>query len=823
MRNFLTIFKREFSAYFNAPTAYIYLIIFLLMTCGLFMATFFVSGQADMRSFFAVLPFFLAVFIPAISMRLWAEERKLGTLKLLLSFPMSGSTLVLGKYAASLVFYAIALIATFPVPFVVAMVGDADLGAIAGGYLGAFILGGFFLAIGIFISAFFRDQIVTLILSIVLCFITFIIGADFVVAFLDGWVEGLGTLLANGIGAADHYYAFSRGVIEISSLGYFLALIVIFLMLNTYTIDSVIKLSPKGRFYTSLVFLLAIGITLNLVLSETRIGRWDLTEGKIYTMSGATKQILSRLESPVEVDYYISPREKLPSIMKNLQQDVKDQLADFARVNPNFVYHIYNPLADPAKLEELGQKGVNPFQAQSIEKDSVDIKNIYSAITISYLDQKTEVLPRIVPQNLGQLEYLLMSKIYRMTLPEKPIITMVAPIEEAPAQYRDPRMREFLMKMGQKIPEQTDNYSMLMEILRQEGYAVARRKLTAKDSLPSNTTTLLLVDNEHYSKRQIYEVSRFLAQGGNVVIASQRYRFQYGPGQMGAINVTPMPVEGNVEALTGPYGITRISDILMDADSEVVTIKIPKKISGMLQAYVEGKVKFPVQIRISPDDLNKKLAVNNRIAGLFYIWGGALKVDKDKIKKLGLDYETIFTSSPKSWFVPLSRTPLTPAQMDEDDKSNKKAGPQVLAVRLSGKFPDPFEGKPIPEWEEQATSEKNPSQEEKIAPPIEHKPGTLVFVGCADMFSNRSVQIMNNAIFFLNVVDELSLGDELISIRSKSQTQRTIREIPAGQKLFYRFISTGLAPLILIIFGAMRLMIRRRRRDQYQKSISEGA
>ena len=821
MRNFLTIFKREFSAYFNAPTAYIYLIIFLLMTCGLFMATFFVSGQADMRSFFSVLPFFLAVFIPAISMRLWAEERKLGTLKLLLSFPMSGATLVLGKYAASLVFYAAALVATFPVPFVIAMVGDPDLGAIAGGYLGAFILGGFFLAIGIFISAFFRDQIVTLILSIVLCFTTFIIGADFVVAFLDGWVDGLGTLLRNGIGAADHYYAFSRGVVELTSLGYFLVLTIIFLILNTYTLDSFIKLKPKGRFYISLAFLLAIGIAFNLVLSETRLGRWDLTEGNIYTISDATKKILSRLESPVEVNYYVSPREKLPSFMKNLQQDVKDQLADFARVNPNFVYHIYNPLADPAKLEELGQKGVAPFQAQSIDKDSLDIKSIYSAITVSYLDQKTEVLPRIVPQGLGQLEYQLMSKIYRMTLEEKPIITMVAPIEEAPAQYRDPRMREFLMKMGQKVPEETDNYSTVMEFLRQEGYAVARRKLTEKDSLPSNTKTLLLVDHQHYSPRQIYEISRYLSQGGNVVIASQRYRFQYGPGNMGAVNVTPMPADGNVEELTGPYGVTRISDILMDANSEVVSIKIPKKIGGMLQAYVEGKVKFPVQIRISPENLNQKLAINNRIVGLFYIWGGALKLDTEKIEKLGLDVETVFTSSPESWFVPLKRTPLTPAQMD--DSEHEKVGPQTLAVRISGQFPDLFAGKAIPPWSGQTQSEKKGSQEEKTAPPVEPKPGTLVFLGCADMFSNRAVGVMNNGIFFLNVVDSLSLGDELISVRSKSQTVRGIRETSPGQKLFYRFISTGLAPLILIIFGAMRLMIRRRRRDQYQKSMSEGS
>jgi len=153
---FLTIFRREIAAYFNAAIAYIFIIVFVLLNSGLYMTQFFVIGFADMRPFFTTLPFILAVFLPAVTMRLWAEEKRGNTLELLLTFPVPTRTLVIGKFLASFVFYLAALLGTLTIPIMIKAVGNPDVGAMASGYIGAALMGAFFLSIGIFISGLSR-------------------------------------------------------------------------------------------------------------------------------------------------------------------------------------------------------------------------------------------------------------------------------------------------------------------------------------------------------------------------------------------------------------------------------------------------------------------------------------------------------------------------------------------------------------------------------------------------------------------------------------------------------------------------------------------
>ena len=149
MQNTLTIFRREFAAYFNSPIAYIFIIAFLVLNSGLFMTGFFLNGAADLRVFFGNLPFFLIFFIPAVSMRLWAEDKRTGTFELLMTLPMRAREVMLGKYLAALAFYLVALAGTLPLPIMVMALGNPDVGAIWSGYIGAALLGALYLAIGI--------------------------------------------------------------------------------------------------------------------------------------------------------------------------------------------------------------------------------------------------------------------------------------------------------------------------------------------------------------------------------------------------------------------------------------------------------------------------------------------------------------------------------------------------------------------------------------------------------------------------------------------------------------------------------------------------
>ena len=241
-RNITTIFKREFLAYFNSPIAYIFVIVFLLVNSGLFSANFFLVGRAEMRYFFILLPITLAVFLPAVTMRMWAEERRAGTIGLLLSLPVRNFELVIGKFKAAFSFYLIALASTVFIPIVVALAGDPDWGPIICGYLSACMLGALFLSAGLFISALFKDQILAFIIAMVVCFGLYLVGTDLVAMQLDGWTGGLGTAIKDLIGLAGRLEALERGVIDLGDVIYFIVFTAAFLTLNVYALESRIRM-----------------------------------------------------------------------------------------------------------------------------------------------------------------------------------------------------------------------------------------------------------------------------------------------------------------------------------------------------------------------------------------------------------------------------------------------------------------------------------------------------------------------------------------------------------------------------------------------------
>jgi ABC-2 type transport system permease protein len=237
VHNAMTIFRREFAAYFNSPIAYIFIIVFLALNCGLFMTPFFLAGQADMREFFGNLPLFLIFFIPALTMRLWAEDKRSGTFELLMTLPMRSSEVMLGKYLAATAFYLVALAGTLPVPIMVQALGHPDGGAIFAGYLGAVLLGAFYMAIGVFTSGLMRDQISAFILGMVGCFAFFLLGMAPVAATIDGWVGGLGGFLQNALGLMPHFQSVARGVLQLNDVVYFLGLTTVFLVLNALWLE----------------------------------------------------------------------------------------------------------------------------------------------------------------------------------------------------------------------------------------------------------------------------------------------------------------------------------------------------------------------------------------------------------------------------------------------------------------------------------------------------------------------------------------------------------------------------------------------------------
>jgi ABC-2 type transport system permease protein len=220
MRSTWTIFRRELASYFATPLAYVFIVIFLALAGALafFLGNFFDRGQADLEPFFSFHPWLYLVLIPALAMRLWAEERKSGTIELFLTLPISIGEAVMGKFLAAWAFTAIALVLTFPFWITVNILGSPDNGVILASYIGSFLMAGAFLAIGAALSALTKNQVIAFVLTASLCFLFTVSGSSLVLGFLTGWAPERLLQAVASFSFLSHFSAIVRGVISVMAL-----------------------------------------------------------------------------------------------------------------------------------------------------------------------------------------------------------------------------------------------------------------------------------------------------------------------------------------------------------------------------------------------------------------------------------------------------------------------------------------------------------------------------------------------------------------------------------------------------------------------------
>lgn len=239
MQGWTAVLRRELSGYFVTPVAYVFIVIFLILS-GVFtfqIGGFFEARQADLRSFFTFQPWLFMCLIPAIAMRLWAEERRSGTLELLSTLPITRLGMVLGKFMAAWIFTTLALVLTFPIWITVNYLGSPDNGAIMTGYIGSVLMAGSFLAIGACASAATRSQVVAFIVSVVVCFGFLLAGLGPVLDFFQSWApQGVVDTIAS-FSFLTRFDAIGKGVIDARDIVFFGSLIVTCLVLNTALLE----------------------------------------------------------------------------------------------------------------------------------------------------------------------------------------------------------------------------------------------------------------------------------------------------------------------------------------------------------------------------------------------------------------------------------------------------------------------------------------------------------------------------------------------------------------------------------------------------------
>lgn len=239
MQKTLVIARREFLAYFNSPIAYVFMVVFLLLSTINFVLVryFFLINQATLREFFESLPWLFIVLVPAITMRLWAEEKKSGTIEILLTLPVRHMAVMLGKFFAAWAFLCLTVCLTFPIALMVASMGELDWGPVIGGYLAAFLMGGAYLAIGIFISSLTKNQILAYVGAAVTCLVFVVMGQQNVLhVTYDIWAPAVRVFVTASF--LPHFENIARGVVDTKDIVHFVSFILFFLSLNYVVLEA---------------------------------------------------------------------------------------------------------------------------------------------------------------------------------------------------------------------------------------------------------------------------------------------------------------------------------------------------------------------------------------------------------------------------------------------------------------------------------------------------------------------------------------------------------------------------------------------------------
>lgn len=391
MNQILGIAKRELRAYFLSPVALIFLATFLFVVLFAFfwVETFFRRNIADARPLFEWLPVLLIFLSAALTMRLWSDEQRSGTLEVLLTLPVQTHRLVLGKFLAGLVLVAVALFLTLGLPISVSMLGELDWGPVFGGYLGALLLAGAYLAIGLCISSATGNAVVALLLTTVACGLLYLIGSPAVTSFAS---NPAAELLAS-LGAGSRFRSIQRGVIDLRDLLYYGSLTLGFLTLNVALLESKrwsAGAETRGRrqaLMVAVVLVVANLLLLNLNLASVRGARVDLTARHEYSVSPVTKKLLRHLDAPLLLRGYFS--KKTHPLLAPLVPKIRDLLEEYAVVGGRRVrVEMIDPQEKPALEKEANEDyGIKSMPFQFEDRHQQAVVNSYFNILIKLGDK----------------------------------------------------------------------------------------------------------------------------------------------------------------------------------------------------------------------------------------------------------------------------------------------------------------------------------------------------------------------------------------------------------------------------------------------------
>ncbi len=388
--NALRIARKELALFFISPIAYLFLAAFLAVTLFVFFwgEAFFARNISDVRPMFEWLPVLLIFLASALTMRAWSDERRAGTLELVVTVPASSADFVVGKLLACWGLLAIALALTLPLPITVAMLGDLDWGPVFAGYIAAALLGGAYLSIGLVASARTDNQIVALILGVFGCGAFYLIGSPFLTELASHQVADW----LRAIGAGSRFESITRGVLDLRDLYFYVSVLVVFVAINIYAVDAQgwaadgnARRHMQRR--TMLALVAANFLVANLWLASVNFLRWDVTEGNQYSISDATKSYVRELREPLLLRGYFSA--KTHPLLAPLTPQLQDLLTEYEVAGGGQVrLELIDPAQNPELEDEANTKyGIRPVPFQVADRYQASLVNSYFDVLVQYGDE----------------------------------------------------------------------------------------------------------------------------------------------------------------------------------------------------------------------------------------------------------------------------------------------------------------------------------------------------------------------------------------------------------------------------------------------------
>ena len=444
------ILRKEINSFFASPIGYLVIAIFLTLN-GLFLWLFkgefniLDNGFADLSSFFLLAPWILIFLIPAVTMRSFADEKKQGTLELLLTKPISELNIALGKYLGALILILIALLPSLLYVYTVYElgnpIGNIDFGSTLGSYFGLLFLVAAYTAIGIFSSSLTDNQIVAFISAVFMCFL-FYIG-------FEGAADFVSSNFIEQLGMSAHYKSMSRGVIDTRDILYFASVTLFFIMLTTINIST--KKFDNKRL--TIIIGLFLGLMVFNIFTQSIYKRFDLTSDNRYTLSAAAKETIKTVDSPLVIDVFLDGN-NLPSEFRRLQTETKQLLDEFAAENNQIIYNFINPLEDDdsreRNIQQLNNRGLTPMQVTVQEAGASSQEVIFPWALASYNNVTVKIplvknkmgatVQEIASSSIQHLEYAFADGFSKLVSPKRRKIAIL----KGNNQLQDPYIFDFV-------------------------------------------------------------------------------------------------------------------------------------------------------------------------------------------------------------------------------------------------------------------------------------------------------------------------------------------------------------------------------------------